>query len=206
MWNRKFEAAMIIAMGGFTTLVVGSYIHDMQSHQEDGMSRQVSQLAHRVGHWMLQHSSPDPASGTGSEVATMALPNMGSLGGSANSTTSNEGANQAPLSYADDQRLMSIAKSLSGELTQADWDAMAKAVETQDSTEAAKTVKQILWSKLSTEDQTWVQAHFQGKQAFGPEDITLVKDVIQDVQSMLTPDERTLLREQLSHLGVNIGQ
>lgn len=197
---------MIIAMGGFTTLVVGSYIHDMQTHQADGMSRQVSQVAQRVGHWMRQHSSPEPAAGTGSLVATMAQSHVASNGSVANSTTSADDTAQAPLSYTDDQRLISIAKSLSSELTQADWDAMAKAVETQNTTEAAKTVKQILWSKLSTEDQTWVQAHFQGKQAFGPEDITLVKDVIQDVQSMLTPAEQTLLREQLSHLGVNIGQ
>ncbi|GEO25864.1 hypothetical protein AAC03nite_16490 [Alicyclobacillus acidoterrestris] len=204
MRNRKFEAAMIIAIGGLTTLVVGSYIHDSESGKPDLMTRQVSQMAKRVGGWMMQHESSNGVQTSG--VTAMAQTSSIASDQAPSATDSDASDASAPLSYSDDQRLISIAKSLSGELTQADWDAMAKAVETEDSTDAAKTLKQILWTKLSTEDQQWVLAHFQGKQAFGPDDVVLVKDVIQEVQSMLTPDERSLLQQQLAHLGIDIGQ
>lgn len=185
---------MVIAIGAFTTLTVGSYIHDSQTGQALPISKQWTTAVHRIEAWVEAHEQP----GTPVAVQPQALSPVVDVHSAARTSGS-------MLTKQDDQRLLDIAKSLSTNMSASDWSQVIEWLNHDSPATAQANLVKLLKGKLSHADIQWLQAHFQGSQAFNREDVTLLEKTVKEVQQLLTPDEQALLRKQLAQLGVNIG-
>ncbi|WAH38926.1 hypothetical protein [Alicyclobacillus dauci] len=199
MRNRAVEAAMVLAIGAFTTLTVGTYIHDLNSKNPTGLDQQMNHVVQRIERWVEQHE----ASASSTPLSDVAPTLAASTGAVASKTSP---MSTSAVSYggmsSDDTRLLSIAQSLGNQLTASDWENIVALLQSSNPDEAQAQLSQLLTSKLSTADRQWLQAHFHAKQAFGTDDVVLLQDAFAQVRSMLTPDEQALLRQQLSQFGI----
>jgi hypothetical protein len=202
MRNRTLEAAAILAVGLFTTLSVGTYIHQLNT-QEGHIPDKLGVIARRAMHWM--QSQPGPAAVPIVKAAskeTDISKDYESASSPLQSIPTDTAANW--LSKTDEDHLLSIARNLSSRMTTGDWMQLANMLENTNSPQTTAQVASLLTSKLTAGDQVWLKAHFQGPQSFTEEDVSLLKDAMTQIQDMLTPDEQSLLKKELAQLGIDI--
>lgn len=204
MRNRTVEAVTLVAIGLFTTLTAGTYIHVLNTHQEKGLDQQISHVFHRVGQWVQQHRSPTDGKMSSPALVAMAQRPASDTSDSQPTVASSSTSSDLQLGSVNDARLLDIAKSLFSQLTPADWTKIVNTLEQAPPAQAQQQLSTIINSKLSVSDRAWLAENFKGQQAFGKNDVVLLERALADVRKMLTPAEQKLLQQQLSQLGVDL--
>lgn len=206
MRNRTVEAVALVAIGLFTTFTVGTYIHDLNTHQEKGLDQQISQAFHRVGQWVQQHRSPTGEKTSSGVLAAMAQQSSSDASHLQPTAAHSSTSSALKLGSVNDARLLDIVKTLFSKLTPADWTKIVNTLEKEPPAQAEQQLSTVIDSKLSASDRAWLAENFKGQQAFGKNDVALLESALADVHKMLTPAEQKLLQQQLSQLGVDLMQ
>lgn len=196
---------MVLAIGTFTMLSVGTYIHQLNAGS--GGSNSVQQLLHRAESWFgAREQTPVGAPST---QALAASPTLASLSRAKSGTTlpvmSTPSTDPSTLlNSANDQRMLSIAQTLVGRMTASDWSRVMSLLQSSDVKNAQGQLATLLESKVSPGDAAWLKVHFQGKQAFDQSDIVLLQQTFQELQHMFTPAEQQMLKQKLQQLGISL--
>lgn len=174
--------------------------HDLQD-------RAVPSMAPSAG---SDHPLPAASGKSGVGTNSTSVQSAGKTASNTNSTSSSgsSGGGSTVISTppgkwteADVTRLETIGVNLIFALTPADWQQIAQALSTgESSTTADQTLAQVLRQRLTAADRTWLLEHFTGGNAVNQEEVQLLQRSISQAESELTPAERKLLEDELNAL------
>lgn len=212
------ESALVAAVTVVTVLGTMSVLQDKRSGNaiDAWVAAKWRNLHARVVPSMASAAGVDSPSTSQSGKQAPSLAPIATVNGNQMATSNNvnahssSGAGQGSTviatppgkwTQADVTRLETIGVNLIFALSPTDWQHIAQALSTGESSSAAdQTLAQILRQRLSASDRQWLLDHFTGGNAVNQQDVQLLQRSISQAESELTPAERKLLEDELNAL------
>ncbi|WDL96886.1 hypothetical protein [Alicyclobacillus sp. ALC3] len=216
--KRSLESALVAAVTVVTVLGTMSVLQDKHSGSaidawvaakwRDLHARVVPSMANTAG--VDTPSTSQTGKQTPSLAPLVAVSENQSATSNNTSGQSSSGAGQGPTviatpsgkwTQADVTRLETIGVNLIFALSPTDWQHIAQALSTGESSSVAdQTLAQILRQRVPASDRQWLLDHFTGGNAVNQQDVQLLQRSISQAESELTPAERKLLEDELNAL------
>jgi len=192
--NRRAELPLLVAVSVLTITAASTVIHDAGSHHtspldawiERGFHRTVQWLSHDVG--ISTMASVPFTTGSPERIH----PVISAINGKAHAVPTTLMASQ------DIRELKLIGQHLSHTMTPQDWVSAARALTSDNLSQADETLSHLVQQHLSPADIRFVETNFTGSHSFNQADVQLLQQTLQQLSAELTPDEMQALDKKLT--------
>jgi hypothetical protein len=203
--KRSVEFGFIVALSALTVLATMTVLHDAQTG--GALDQWIAKGVHAVFGRDLRAAKPAAGAAPKTQApsapeATQSKPS----GDEPQSTVFHISAEETQPSAAgswnaqDVVQLQELATRLLGDMSADDWKTLMRAVTDGSGPDSSAAFAAVLNRHLTDGDRRWIAEHFSGRQAFDGEDVQLLQRMYEEIMAELTPDERSMLADQLANL------
>jgi len=202
--KKTMEAGLIVVIGVMSTLTTATIIHDQNAGVADPLGRKIWQTFDNAAHWVMKRF--EPAAATEAVTGISLAPSGASDGQSATSLTSAvKPRTTAELGFSgwntpDISHAARIMQTFMHTMTPDDWVGTLRNINDSNAAAADQSIVQLLQSRLSSADLSWLATKFSGQTAFGVQDVQLLQKSFTELEQELTPAEQQLFSQELNQL------
>jgi hypothetical protein len=203
--KRSVEFGFIVALSALTVLATMTVLHDAQRGW--ALDQWIAKGVHAVfGHDVR---AAKPAAEAQPKTQAPSAPEATQLqtsGDESQPTLSHASGEQLQQPAAgtwnaqDVAHLQELATRVLSDMTADDWKTLMSAVTDGSGKDSSAAFAAVLNRHLTDGDRRWIADHFSGRQAFDAQDVQLLKRMYAEIMAELTPDERSMLADQLKNL------
>ncbi len=193
--KKSVEFGLIVALSVMTVLATMTVLHDASTKQGSPLDQWIQRGVKAVFGRDIQDAKPaaqaEPKTSSPNAVRATELQSTGDA-----SQPSGAGS----WNQQDIARLQDIVVRLLQSISAEEWKTLVNAAADSNPQVRSDAVVNVLRRHLTDADQRWIAEHFSGRQAFDGEDVQLLQRMYSEVMAELTPDEQSILKEQLANL------
>jgi hypothetical protein len=203
--KRSVEFGFIVALSALTALATMTVLHDAQRGW--ALDQWIAKGVHAVFGRDLQAAKPAAEAEPKTQAQSAPQATQPQSSGDEPQKTlfqASQEQSQQPAAGTwnaqDVAQLQEMATRVFGDMSADDWQTLMRAVTDSSGQDSSAAFAAVLNRHLTDDDRRWIAEHFSGRQAFDGEDVQLLQRMYAEILAELTPDEQSMLANQLQNL------